>query len=61
MMAQIASGGSLSSLMVGPTRVDGLVEVQARSLRLKITATNPRADGAPKDRRASDLPYLSFP
>ena len=35
--------------MVGPTRVDGLVEVQARSLRVKVTATNPRADGAPED------------
>ena len=38
-----------SELSPAPTRVDGLVEVQARSVRVKVTATNPRADGAPED------------
>ena len=49
--------------MVGPTRVDGLVEVQARSLRVKVTVTNPRADGAPEDEIAifPIFLFLTFP
>ena len=53
--AQIASGGSLSSLMVG-TRRGWTVWLKCRldPSGSKVTATNPKANTPPKDQQTGD-------